>query len=316
MKRLFNLVKWLGLVVLVLAVSTYVIARSGLKELDQQARAELGGNYLNTAGGVLSYTRQGPEHAPVVILVHGFSTPKFVWEQVTPILLAAGYQVITYDHLGRGFSDRPNGPYDSALYRGELSELIAGLQLATPLTLVGYSMGGANVIDFAASNVPLIKQLVLIAPAGYLPDSGSVSLLSTPLLGEWLATVFVKQYALASIRQEVEAGLAPDDMVDKFEQQAQYDGYAHALLSTARHFPMSDLADRYRIVGSASLPVTAIWGTDDQIVPFSGAAAMLQDVAQLKLVTLEGGNHNITYARAAEVAAGLVAALNEVHLNR
>lgn len=316
MKRLLALVKWLGLVVLVLAVSSYVIARSGLKELDQQARVELGGNYLNTAGGVLSYTRQGPEHAPVVILVHGFSTPKFVWEQVTPILLAAGYQVITYDHLGRGFSDRPNGPYDSALYRGELSDLIAGLQLATPLTLVGYSMGGANVVDFAASNLALIKQLVLIAPAGYLPDSGAVSLLSTPVVGEWLATVFVKQYALASIRQEVEAGLAPDDMVDKFEQQARYDGYARALLSTARHFPMSDLADRYRIVGSTSLPVTAIWGTDDQIVPFSGAAAMLQDVAQLKLVTLEGGNHNITYARAAEVAAGLVAALNEIHLKR
>jgi len=36
---------------------------------------------------------------------------------------------------------------------------------------------------------------------------------------------------------------------------------------------------------------------------------MQQDVPQLEVVPLEGGNHNITYARADEVAAELVAAL-------
>jgi len=60
-------------------------------------------------------------------------------------------------------------------------------------------------------------------------------------------------------------------MVTRFEQQAQYRGYSDALLSSLRHFPMTDLSDRYRIVGEAGLPVTAIWGTDDQIVPYSGA---------------------------------------------
>jgi pimeloyl-ACP methyl ester carboxylesterase len=248
----------------------------------------------------------------VIILVHGFSTPKFVWEQVTPTLLAAGYQVVAYDHLGRGFSDRPDGPYNAALYQNELSGLITGLKLATPLTLVGYSMGGANVVDFAASNLSLVKQLVLIAPAGYIADAGIVSLLGAPLVGEWLATVFGKQMALETIRKEVDAGLAPADMLAKFEQQAEYRGYTNALLSTMRHYPMGNMADRYRIVGDARIPVTAIWGTDDQIVPFSGASLMQEDVAQLKLMPFDGGNHNITYARANEVAAALVAALNDV----
>ena len=311
MRYLPGLVKWFGLLLLVLLVSSYVIARSGLKDLDQQARAELGGDYLRTEGGILSYTRQGPVHAPVVILVHGFSTPKFVWEQVTPTLVAAGYQVITYDHLGRGFSDRPEGPYNAALYQSELSALITGLELATPLTLVGYSMGGANVVDFAASHPSLVKQLLLIAPAGYIPDAGIVSLLGVPVVGEWLINVFGVQVTLGSIRKEVEAGLAPADMLAKFEQQAQYRGYTEALLSTARSYPMGDMADRYRIVGDARVPVTAIWGTEDQIVPFSGAALMRQDVAQLNLVPIEGGNHSITYARASEVAAALVVALNQ-----
>jgi pimeloyl-ACP methyl ester carboxylesterase len=303
MKYLLSFVKWFALLLLVLVVSSYVIARSGLKDLDPQARAELGGDYIRTEGGILSYTRQGPVHAPVIILVHGFSTPKFVWEQVTPTLLAAGYQVVTYDHLGRGFSDRPDGPYNAALYQSELSGLIAALELATPLTLVGYSMGGANVVDFAASNLSLVKQLVLIAPAGYIPDAGLVSLLGAPVVGEWLINVFGKQMVLGAIRNEVEAGLAPADMLAKFEQQAQYRGYTDALLSTVRHYPMGNLADRYRIVGDAGIPVTAIWGTDDQIVPFSGAALMQRDVAQLKLVPIGGGNHSITCTRANDVTA-------------
>jgi pimeloyl-ACP methyl ester carboxylesterase len=51
------------------------------------------------------------------------------------------------------------------------------------------------------------------------------------------------------------------------------------------------------------MPVTAIWGTDDQIVPFSGAALMQRDVAQLKLVPIGGGNHSITCTRANDVTA-------------
>ena len=306
---MFKGLKWLVLLLLLVVVSAYGIARSGSKPLDQAARDQLGGDYLQTAQGVLSYTRQGPADAPVVILVHGFSTPKFVWEQVIPTLLAAGFQVITYDHLGRGFSDRPAGPYDAALYRSELTGLITGLELATPLTLVGYSMGGANVVDFTAANPTQIKQLLLIAPAGYMRNAESLSPLNTPLLGEWLATVFGKQYARGAIRSEIEAGLAPADMLDKFEQQAAYSGYTDALLSTLRHFPMADLAHRYRIVGETDIPVTAIWGTADKIVPYEGAALMAEDVGQLKLITLPEGNHNITYARAEEVAAALVSAL-------
>ena len=297
------------LLLVLVVMSVYGIARIGSKPLNQAARDQLGGDYLQTAQGVLSYTHQGSIDAPVVILVHGFSTPKFVWEQVTPALLAAGYQLITYDHFGRGFSDRPAGPYDSALYRSELTGLITGLELATPLTLVGYSMGGANVVDFAAANPTKVKQLLLIAPAGYMRNAESLSPLRTPLLGEWLATVFGKQYALRAIKRDIDAGLAPADMLDKFEQQATYSGYTDALLSTLRHFPMADLSDRYRIVGETDIPVTAIWGTADKIVPYEGAALMADDVSQLKLITLPGGNHNITYARPEEVAAALVSAL-------
>ena len=206
------------LLFLVLVVVSFAIARLGLKDLDPAARNEQGGSYLQTDHGMLSYTREGPVDAPAVILVHGFSTPKFVWEQVMPAVLAAGYQVISFDHLGRGFSDRPEGPYDSAFYNSELAGLIKGLNLNTPLTLVGYSMGGANVVDYAASHPEQVKQLVLIAPAGYMRNAPDASPLAMPVVGEWLATVFGRGYARQGIESEINAGRAPANMLEKFGQ--------------------------------------------------------------------------------------------------
>jgi pimeloyl-ACP methyl ester carboxylesterase len=316
MRRLPKYLTWTALLLLLIAVAAYGLARTGLKELDQAARDELGGSYLQTERGVLSYTRQGARDAPAIILVHGFSTPKFVWDQVTPYLLEAGYQIITYDHFGRGFSDRPAGPYDSALYQSELSSLIAGLELATPVTLVGYSMGGANVVDYAASHSEQIKQLVLIAPAGYMRNVDSASIVLTPVLGEWLITILGKQFAYSSIKAEVDAGRAPADMLSKFETQAAYKGYTDALLSTLRHFPMADLAHRYRSLGTTDIPVTAIWGTADKIVPYDGAALMAQDVPQLKLITIEDANHNMTFGQAKVVVGALLEALRNPLLSR
>jgi pimeloyl-ACP methyl ester carboxylesterase len=278
MRKLAKYLAWSALLLLLIAVAAYGFARSGLKELDRSAREALGGKYLQAERGVLSYTRQGPNAAPAIILVHGFSTPKFVWDQVTPSLLNAGYQVITYDHFGRGFSDRPQGPYDSALYQSELSSLITGLKLSTPLTLVGYSMGGANVVDYAASHPDQIERLVLIAPAGYMRDVDSASMMFAPIFGEWLFTVLGTQYAYGSIQEEVAAGRAPADMLSKFEAQAAYKGYTDALLSTARHYPMANFAHRYRVLGATDIPVTAIWGTADKIVPYAGAELMAKDI--------------------------------------
>jgi pimeloyl-ACP methyl ester carboxylesterase len=311
MRRLITYVIRALLLVLVLAAVAFAVARGGLKEVDQATRDEWGGSYLQTEHGILSYTREGPVDAPAVILVHGFSTPKFVWEQVMPAVLAAGYQVISFDHLGRGFSDRPEGPYDSALYNSELAGLIQGLKLNTPLTLVGYSMGGANVVDYAALHPEQVKQLVLIAPAGYMRNAPNASPLAMPVVGEWLATVFGRGYARQGIESEINAGRAPANMLEKFDQQAAFAGYTDSLLSTLRHFPMADFSNRYRIVGGTDIAVWTIWGTSDTVVPFDGASLMMEDVPQMKLTELKGANHNMTYGQADDVAAALVHALKE-----
>ena len=105
--------------------------------------------------------------------------------------------------------------------------------------------------------------------------------------------------------------MAPKDMYTKFQKQAAFKGYTGSLLSTLRHYPMHDLSHRYKIVGAAGIPVSAIWGTADQVVPYSGASAMVADVPQLRIEPIEGGNHNIAYAQAQLVANKILVALRE-----
>jgi pimeloyl-ACP methyl ester carboxylesterase len=142
-------------------------------------------------------------------------------------------------------------------------------------------------------------------------DPGSAAWIAKSVIGEWLTTVFGNQYAGDTIESEIVKGLAPKAMYEKFKAQAAFKGYTDALLSTLRHYPMYDLSHHYKIVGEADIPVSIIWGTADQVVPYSGANAMAANVPQLRIEPIESGNHNIAYAQTKLVANKILAALHE-----
>ena len=64
MARLSKYLAWTVVILLIIAAAAYVVARAGLEELDSEAREKLGGLYLQTEQGVLSYTREGNREAP------------------------------------------------------------------------------------------------------------------------------------------------------------------------------------------------------------------------------------------------------------
>ena len=102
-----------------------------------------------------------------MVLVHGFSTPSFVWKGLLNQFTSAGFRVRVYDHFGRGFSERPSVPYDKELYVETLRELIESQNIKEKVHLVGYSMGGP-IAGYYAERYPEESESVsLIAPAGF-----------------------------------------------------------------------------------------------------------------------------------------------------
>jgi len=82
-----------------------------------------------------------------VVLIHGYPLSGASWEKQIPILLEAGYRVITYDRRGFGKSSQPSTGYNYDTFAGDLHGLINHLKLRD-FCLVGFSMGGGEVARY------------------------------------------------------------------------------------------------------------------------------------------------------------------------
>ena len=238
--------------------------------------------------------------APVVVLIHGFSTPSFVWRDHIEPLTQAGFRVLTYDHFGRGFSARPRREYDATLLDRQLETLLDAFDLKEPVHLVGYSMGGAVATVFAARHPERAASLTLIAPAGLgvAPANRAMALLKAPAIGDWLVRVFGPRIFAKAAAREAANAPRPDDFTADFRRQLAYRGYGEALLSTIRHYPLTGAADFYAQAGKAGRPVLIVWGEADKTVPFAHAPELVRLMPQATLYSYPNIGHDIAYSQA------------------
>jgi non-heme chloroperoxidase len=82
-----------------------------------------------------------------VVLIHGYPLSGASWEKQLPVLLEAGYRVITYDRRGFGKSSQPATGYNYDTFAEDLHKLVTQLRLRD-FTLVGFSMGGGEVARY------------------------------------------------------------------------------------------------------------------------------------------------------------------------
>jgi len=64
-----------------------------------------------------------------VVLIHGYPLSGRAWDKQVPVLLAAGYRVITYDRRGFGQSSQPTAGYDHDTFAADLNALLEHLDL-------------------------------------------------------------------------------------------------------------------------------------------------------------------------------------------
>ena len=300
--------------VIVAAILIAPFAAEALRPgMDAAARDAAPGQFADLPQGVTHYQWLGADSGPLIVCVHGLTTPSFVWRPLAARLERLGFRVLVYDLYGRGFSDRPDGTQDTRFFVTQLEELLDALGVDEPITLMGYSMGGAIAAAFAAKHGPRLRQLALLAPAGMGHDLGPVARLvvNHDWLGRWL---FMAQYG-RSFRTATEAERGLDSSIDNVVdlQQAELDwrGFRPAVLSSLRGALDEDMAKAHETIARNGPPVLAVWAREDEVIPISGMGRLAQWNRDARQEVIEGAGHALVYTHDAELGD-----LLDTHLKR
>lgn len=276
--------------------------RSKPQELNDAARRQTGGSYIQLSDGITHYELGNPARDQTVILVHGFSVPSFIYDPTFHFLTRQGFRVLRYDLFGRGYSDRPDVEYDIDFFIRQLTDLMNALQITHPASLVGLSMGGPISATFTARHPDRVDRLVLIDPVGArpLPFSWLIKILSIPFVGEALLALFGRESVIRKVAPLVSDEKLDQHFMDRYIAQIHYKGFRRAILSTIRNRMLNTFLAVYRKVGSLNKPVLLIWGRQDTTVPVEHSADLLSAMPQTRFHAIEDGSHIPHYEKPAE----------------
>lgn len=124
--------------------------------------------FLTVADGTLAYDDQGS--GPLVVCVPSMGDVRQEYRFLTPLLVEAGYRVVTMDVRGHGETSVKWPDYTVAAIGADMLALIRHLN-AGPALLVGTSMAAGASVWAAAEAPDLVAGMVLIGP--FVHDTGS-----------------------------------------------------------------------------------------------------------------------------------------------
>lgn len=111
----------------------------------------------------MHYLDEGPRDGPVMLLLHGMPTWSYLYRDIIPAFVAAGYRCIVPDHMGFGKSDKPIDIhwYTIARHTEIMTSLITTLDLNN-ITLLCQDWGGPIGLAQAATMPERFSRLVIM----------------------------------------------------------------------------------------------------------------------------------------------------------
>lgn len=113
--------------------------------------------------GDLRYRKMG-DGAPPIVLVSGLGDDLSAWDPVFEPLSKLR-QTFAYSRYGYGGSDWTDRPRDAVTISDELASLVSSAGLASPMILVGHSLGGVYAQVFARRFPERVAGMVLVDTA-------------------------------------------------------------------------------------------------------------------------------------------------------
>ncbi|MFT4518991.1 MAG: 4,5:9,10-diseco-3-hydroxy-5,9,17-trioxoandrosta-1(10),2-diene-4-oate hydrolase [Halioglobus sp.] len=246
-------------------------------------------NYAQCANGYrIHYLDEG--QGEVVVFLHGsgpgasgYSNFKGNYQS----LVDAGYRCIIPDHIGYGFSDKPDDVDHPLSFFVECIKQTLDIAGVEKCTIVGNSLGGAIALGLALDYPELVGKLILMAPGGlsemvdYQTMPGMQKVFQVFGSGEPVTPEVMKDLFATGLMHD--ASFATDELVEERMQIMQImNGHVMATMKV----PV--LVDR---LAEIKCPVLGFWGMDEKMMPENGIMNMAKNLENLRLILVTQCGH-------------------------
>lgn len=306
---------WLVLLALLALVAALPYLLEAMRvPMNDARRAEAPGSFARLSQGLTHYSWFGPRSDRVLVLVHGLSAPSWIFSGLISGLQMMRFRVLSFDLYGRGYSDRVTGKQDLALFTEQLGELLDELGLRQPVTLMGYSMGGAIATSFAAAEPDRVERLILLAPAGirYTPAKLATFIRDRGRFGSWLWGLLGGTFVRVASHRAVAEPSAIPDLPERLRGEVRIRGYLPSLLSSERNALAEDLTATHRELAAMYIPTLAIWGEADTVIPVAAMGQLAQWNRQARQEVVPGAGHGLIHTHPKAVIAEIHTFLREM----
>jgi non-heme chloroperoxidase len=246
-----------------------------------------------------------------VVLIHGYPLNADSWERQERALLAAGYRVIRYDRRGFGRSATPTIGYDYDVFAADLSTLLERLDLRD-VVLVGFSMGTGEVTRYLGryGSERVAKAVLLGAiPPFLLERDDNPEGVDGQVFEDIKAAIVKDRYAYFKdfLDNFYNVDVLAPERISEQAWQASFNVAAGASPHATYVCVDTWLTDFRDDLPKIDVPTLVVHGTEDRILPIEATADRLPDlIADVRLVRVEGGPHNIGWTHPDQVNGALL----------
>jgi pimeloyl-ACP methyl ester carboxylesterase len=259
------------------------------------------------AGGTVRWESLG--EGPPIVLVHGTPYSSFLWRDVAVALARSGRRVYVFDHLGYGQSDRREVQDLTLAAQGRnFAELLRQWNLQCP-SVVACDIGGAIVLrallleDVAYSDLTLFD-----AVTGGTWEHGLFGLIREHhAVFERLPAYAHEALVTAHLRNGTRQGYRPGVLETYLAPWLGPDGQA-AFYRQYRQLSQVDTAEYEHLLDTIDIPLTLLWGRDDQILPAPHGQWLEQRVTNQGLTWIDDAGHLLPEDAPAQLIEKLITA--------
>lgn len=198
---------------------------------------------------------------PPVVFLHGWGLTARSYARAFPLIAASGARVIAPALPGYGRSDLLDGEYTFPALARWLLDLLDHLGFDEPVTLVGHSFGGAVAAATAWQEVERVRALVLVNSVGgsvWKHSGSSERNLTERPLWDWGLR------APGEFRRRDYRRVLPVVVSDLLGNAVFNPAAMRRSAALAR---AADLRTELAELAAGGLPVSILWGSEDQVVP-------------------------------------------------